>query len=171
MGTWGNTLFWNDEMVTVRQNAAMLVEEGNVTKLANEQESNNAIWGAVWNNSTEFITWRSAIGLDREGNLMIAAGNNLSAKTLAHAMHAAGAYKAMQLDMNTPYVLISLFGKDKNGFPAAKPFMDTMYDKNNAARFLGRQPHDFMYLTLDETNFQWTPARVIKPEPVIKYDD
>ena len=60
---------------------------------------------------------------------------------------------AMQLDINTPYVLISLFSQDAAGRTRATRLMDTMADKN-AARFLGKQTRDFMYVVLDETNFR-----------------
>ena len=81
-GEWGRDLTWSDDMVAVRQNAIMLVENCKVSHRTNE---GNETWGYVEVNSSEFITWRSAIGLTRNGNLMVAAGNSLSADSLAQA--------------------------------------------------------------------------------------
>lgn len=104
--------------------------------------------------TAENITWRSAIGLTKNGDLLIAAGNSVNATTLAKALQAVGAERAMMLDINAPYVLISLFYKKPDGSIEAVKFMPSMFD-NNPRRFLkDGQFGDFMYLTLDETNFR-----------------
>lgn len=147
MGEWGKTLSWREDMTAVRQNAMLLVENCEVTDLAKNQEQNTGIWGRVWLNSAEFITWRSAIGLTQNGDLMVAAGENVSAKTLAMGLQAAGACTAMQLDINNPQVLISIFEQQPNGLPTAKKLMKEMTEPN-PMRFINRiQNHDFMYLT------------------------
>lgn len=150
MGEWGRTLFWSDDLVAVRQNAALLVEDCEVSKLASEQGQNNDIWGYVDVNTTKFITWRSAIGLTENGDLLVAAGSNLSAASLARALWAVGACTAMQLDINSPYVLTSLFSKQSDGSMQASKFIKSMPD--NPARFLNTQPRDFMYVTLEDEN-------------------
>jgi Phosphodiester glycosidase len=149
MGEWGRDLTWNDGMAAVRQNAIMLVENCKVSERTNE---GNDTWGYVDVNTSEFITWRSAIGLTQNGNLMVAAGNSLSADSLARAMQAAGACSAMQLDINSPYVLTSLYFPQADGSIESERFMDSMGD--NPARFLGTQDNDFMYVTLDESGFR-----------------
>jgi hypothetical protein len=58
----------------------------------------------------------------------------------------------MQLDINTPYVLTSLFVSQPDGSLKASKFMESMID--NPSRFLGTQANDFMYLTLDEANYK-----------------
>ena len=149
IGTWGKDFGWSDDLVAVRQNAVLLVDNCEVSPRTNE---GNDTWGFVEVNSADFITWRSAIGLTANGDLMIAAGNSLSASTLARAMAAAGACEAMQLDINSPYVLTSLFFQQDDGTIRAAKFMDTMPD--NPRRFLTTQPRDFMYLTLDESRYK-----------------
>jgi len=146
MGEWGRTLTREPEMVAIRQNAALLVENCAVSPRTTE---GNDTWGYVEVDSSEFITWRSAIGLTREGNLIVAAGNSLSAATLAKALWAAGACTAMQLDINTPYVLTSLFFKEQDGTLRAERFMASMPD--SPGRFLRTQERDFMYLTYRAT--------------------
>jgi Phosphodiester glycosidase len=149
MGEWGRTLVWDDRMVGVRQNAVLLVEDCQVTRRTAE---GNDTWGYVVANSAEFITWRSAVGLTKDGHLVLAAGNSLSAATLATALRAAGACTAMQLDINTPYVLTSLFFPQPDGSLKPEKFMESM--PANPGRYLGTQERDFFYVTLDETHYR-----------------
>lgn len=134
----------------MRQNAVLLVKNGEVSRRV--AEGNNT-WGYVEVNSAEFITWRSAIGLTKDGNLILAAGNSLSAETLAKALWAAGAYTAMQLDINSPYVLLSAFFPQPDGSLKAERFMDGMPDSPN--RFLRTNDRDFLYVTLDESRYRY----------------
>lgn len=144
MGTWGTDLTWSNDMAAVRQNAVLLVDHGEISPRTSE---GNDTWGYVKVDSAEFITWRSAVGLTRDGNLIVAAGNSLSAATLAKALWAAGAWTAMQLDINSPYVLTSLFFQQPNGAVDAERFMDSM--PGSASRFLSKQTRDFMWVTLN----------------------
>ncbi len=145
MGEWGKTLTWSEDMVGVRQNAVLLVDNCEVSKRTAE---GNDTWGYVVANSQEFITWRSAVGLTKDGNLLIAAGNSLSAQSLANALWAAGACTAMQLDINSPYVLTSTYFQQPDGSVKAEKFMDSMPD--NANRYFKPQERDFFYVTVDE---------------------
>jgi len=149
IGEYGRDFVRDDNTVAVRQNAVLLVDHGEISPRVNE---GNDTWGYVQVNSADFITWRSAVGMTKDGNLLIAAGNSLSAASLAKALWAAGAYTAMQLDINTPYVLISDFFPQPDGTVQAQKFMDSMTD--SPSRFLKTQTRDFMYLTLDETRYR-----------------
>ena len=149
IGEWGRDVTWSADIVAVRQNAVLLVDNCEVSKRTSE---GNNTWGYVQVNSAEFITWRSAIGLTKNGDLLVAAGNSLSADSLARALWAAGACYAMQLDINTPYVLTSLFLPQQDGSLKPAKFMDSMAD--NPGRFFTTQKNDFMYVTLDETNYK-----------------
>ena len=148
IGEWGRSLAMEEGMVAVRQNAVLLVDNCEVSKRTAE---GNDTWGYVQVNSAEFITWRSAIGLTKDGNLIVASGNSLSAATLANALWAAGACTAMQLDINNPYVLTSLYFPQPDGNLKAERFMDSMPD--SPTRFFKTQERDFMYLTIDDARF------------------
>jgi hypothetical protein len=145
VGEWARDLGWTEDTVAVRQNAVLLVDNCEVSKRT--KEGNNT-WGYVEVNSAEFITWRSAIGLTRNGDLLAAAGNSLSADSLARALWAAGACYAMQLDINSPYVLTSLYFPQPDGSLKPAKFMDSMVD--GPGRF--SQAAATMYVTLDESN-------------------
>ncbi len=149
MGEWGSDLAWDDAIAACRQNVVLLVHNGEVSKRTAE---GNDTWGYVAVNSAEFITWRSAVGLTKDGNLIYAAGNSLSAETLARALWAAGAYTAMQLDINSPYVLLGKFFANPDGTLRSERFMDTMPD--SPSRFLRTQERDFMWVTLDESRYR-----------------
>ncbi|MGE0601382.1 MAG: phosphodiester glycosidase family protein [Dehalococcoidia bacterium] len=145
LGQYGRDFSWQDDFEACRQNAVLLVDGGEVSRRTTE---GNDTWGYVNVNSSEFITWRSAVGITREGDLLIAAGNSLSADTLAKALWASGAYMAMQLDINGPYISTGLFYQQPDGTLKAEKFMDGMAP--SASNFLGTRERDFFYVTVDE---------------------
>jgi len=67
-------------------------------------------------------------------------------------MHAAGAYMAMQLDINAPYICTGLFYQQPDGSVKGEKFMDSMAP--SASNFLGTRERDFFYLTLDESRYK-----------------
>ncbi len=149
LGEYGRDFSWEENFEACRQNVILLVDKGEVSRRTTE---GNDTWGYVNVNSSEFITWRSAVGITKDGNLLIAAGNSLSADTLAKAMHAAGAYMAMQLDINAPYICTGLFYQQPDGSVKGEKFMDSMAP--SASNFLGTRERDFFYLTLDESRYK-----------------
>lgn len=149
LGEYGRDFTWDETMSACRQNAILLVDRGEVSARTNE---GNDTWGYVRVDSSEFITWRSAIGVTKDGNLLVAAGNSLSADSLARALWAAGAEYAMQLDINNPYVLTGLYFHQPDGAIEGERFMESMPD--TPRRFLRTNERDFMYLTLDERRYR-----------------
>ncbi len=148
IGQWGRDLTWSDDIVAVRQNAALLVENCEVSPRTNE---GNDTWGYVAGRLLRVHHLALRHRPHEERRPLVAAGNSLSADSLAKALWAAGACWAMQLDINTPYVLDVVFFQQPDGTIDAEKFMQSMSD--NPARFLGTQVNDFMYVTLDETNY------------------
>ena len=146
MGEWGRTLEWRDDMVAVRQNAALLVENCEVSDRTLE---NNKTWGYIVYLQQDNVTRRSAIGLTQNGDLLVATGDNVKPDTLARALWAAGACTAMQLDINTPQVNTSLYFQRDDGSVKGEFFGGT----EDPDRFLRTQEYDFMYATLDERNY------------------
>ncbi len=149
IGQWGRDLTLTPDTVAVRQNVVLLVDNCQVSKRTSE---GNSTWGYVSADDTAaFITPRSAIGLTANGDLLVAGGTNLSAATLGRALWAAGACWAMQLDINVAWVITSLFFPQADGSLKAEKFMPKMTP--DPAKFLKTQDRDFMYVTLDETNY------------------
>jgi hypothetical protein len=81
-----------------RQNLPLIVNNGQ----PNPNLSNGPEWGATLGNAIQ--VWRSAVGVDRRGNLIYAAANDQTVGSLANVMLRAGAVRAMQLDINTFWV-------------------------------------------------------------------
>jgi hypothetical protein len=78
-----------------RQNLPLIVNHGR----PNPHLSDGPEWGATLGNAT--LVWRSAIGVDRHGNLIYAAANDQTVGSLAAIMIRAGAVRAMELDINS----------------------------------------------------------------------
>ena len=76
---------------------------------------NNGEWGATVGNA--ILVWRSAIGVDRYGNLIYAAGEDQSVQSIADTLARAGAVRAMQLDINAYWVSFITYGAPEAGSP------------------------------------------------------
>jgi hypothetical protein len=100
IGVWGQDLpSPSIKAVTFRQNLWLLVDNGVVTQTA--LKANPYSWGTPLHGVVREP--RTAIGVDADGNILyVASEENVLPSELAQAMVAAGAVRAMQLDMN-PY--------------------------------------------------------------------
>lgn len=113
------------------------------------------------------VTWRSGLGLTRDGRWLIyAAGNSLSTETLTAALQAAGAYNAMQMDINNPYDRFDTYTAlaqrvQVNNEPFTLPLtanklIDQM--KGGPDQFLVPYERDFFYLTSQATQAKYAPS-------------
>lgn len=82
-------------VVYARQNLPLIVDGGR----ANPNLSSGPEWGFTLGNAV--LVWRSAVGVDRRGNLIYAAAPDQTVGSLAQTMIRAGAGRAMELDINT----------------------------------------------------------------------
>jgi hypothetical protein len=94
-----------------RQNLPLIVDEG----VATPNVGNTSEWGQTVGNAT--LVWRSGIGVDRHGNLIYAAGEDQTVKSLASALIHAGAVRAMELDINSYWVSFITYGLPDAGQP------------------------------------------------------
>ncbi len=81
-----------------RQNLPLIVDNGRPNPNLNDGPE----WGATLGNA--ILVWRSAIGIDRHGNLIYLAGDNQTVGSLARTLVHAGAVRAMELDINSYWV-------------------------------------------------------------------
>jgi hypothetical protein len=77
-----------------RQNLPLIVNHGQLNPNLNDGPE----WGATLGNA--ILVWRSGIGVDRRGDLIYVAANDLTVTTLAEILKHAGAVRAMELDIN-----------------------------------------------------------------------
>jgi hypothetical protein len=83
------------DVTFARQNLPLIVNHGRPSPNLNDGPE----WGATLGNAA--LVWRSAVGIDRHGNLIYAAGPDQGLHSLASTMIHAGAVRAMELDINT----------------------------------------------------------------------
>jgi hypothetical protein len=123
----------------IRQNCPILLENGQVFA---QNEQNKKLWGRTFN--ADIFTWRSGIGLTKEGNLIYAVGNNLSPASLAEALRMAGATDAIQLDINPFWVRFNIF--EPNGLGGYKTSTLTKDLRDGSKAYLTGYSKDFFYV-------------------------
>ena len=119
-----------------RQNLPLIVEEGKPSP----NITNNADWGATVENAV--LVWRSAVGVDRHGNLIYAAGEGQTVGSLARALIRAGAIRAMELDINSYWVTFITYGA--LGAEDPSKLLEGM--ERPATRYLEADDRDFFAL-------------------------
>ncbi len=147
IGAWGTEITPSADMLAYRQNCLPLVTAG---KIPEDVSFNNPDqWGYTSNND---ITWRTGLGISQDGRYLIyAVGNGSDAKTLALALQAAGAYSAMQLDINQYYAHFETYQANTpsaisgNFKLVAQRLLDKMINERHI--YLFPNPRDFFYLT------------------------
>jgi hypothetical protein len=103
VGEWGRDLTLTPQVVSVRQNLSLLVDQGAATVAAQSPYG----WGAVLGGG--YVAWRSGVGVTASGDLVYAAGPALTPDELATLLVAAHAVRAMELDINPEWVSFATF--------------------------------------------------------------
>ncbi len=135
-------------IVMARQNLALLVDGGHISPTAGILSD----WGITWHGWP--AVWRSAIGVDRNGNLIYAAGPAQTVTSMARVMVRAGAVRAMQLDINPEWPILVTFG-----LPGAhRPTLATPNPNQIPSRFLYTSLKDFFAVYLRTT-------AAVQPQP------
>jgi hypothetical protein len=116
VGVWGRDASLTPDVVAVRQNLTLMVDHGVAAP--------GGDWGATLGHV--FATWRSAVGVDAAGHLLYVAGPALDPVTLAGALVAAGAVRAMELDINPEWVSFDTFTAGPGGVVGTK-LLPTMW--------------------------------------------
>jgi hypothetical protein len=120
-------------VVYARQNLPLIVNNGRL----NPNLSDGPEWGATLGNAIQ--VWRSAVGVDRYGNLIYAAANFQTVRSLAAIMIRAGAVRAMELDINVYWTSFITYRFPGAGDPAnLLPTMD-----RPPSRYLSPEDRDF----------------------------
>jgi hypothetical protein len=142
VGMWGRDDHASAAVVSVRQNLALLVDGGElVPGLA---DANNGNWGATLGN--RIYTWRSGVGIDRDGNLVYVGGPGLNVLTLATVLQRAGALRAMELDINPEWVSFMVYTGDSPATIQATKLLTSI--ERPADRYLHAGTRDFIELDL-----------------------
>ncbi len=139
IGQWGRDVSMTSQVAAVRQNLAMIVENGQpVNGLTSNAQGR---WGSAKNQYQ--YTWRSGLGQNAAGDLVYVAGDKLTLVGLAQALTRAGATRGMQLDIHSSMVSFNAFGSAHGQPRTLLPGM-----AQSARRYLAPDQRDFFYVTL-----------------------
>ena len=150
LGAWGRDINPSTDLVAVRQNCPLLIDGGEINPTVNDGSRKE--WGYTVKNLD--TTWRSGIGLTSDGRYLIyAVGPSLTVQSLARALQMAGAYHAMQLDINGFYTRFAIYHPNSNAATAngqhpvvADKLLNQMTIPVN--QYLTPYDRDFFYITL-----------------------
>ena len=147
IGEWGRDITTADNLTWYRQNCPLLVDEAQINPHVDDE--NRKEWGYTVKNLD--TTWRSGLGITQDGRYLIyAAGNSLTVRSLAQALQQAGAYYAMQTDINgfyTRFVTYRPADSPKAAYPlVADKLLNEM--SGDPELFLHPYDRDFFYITL-----------------------
>lgn len=116
-----------------RQNLPLIVDGGRL----NPNLSDGPQWGATLGNAVR--VWRSGVGVDSRGNILYAAADAQTARSLAEILQRAGAVRAMELDINSEWVTFNFYG----AWGAAHPQKLLPDMTRDATRYLTPDDRDF----------------------------
>lgn len=120
-------------VVLARQNLPLIVSGGRPSQALD----NSSAWGHTLGNSV--LVWRTAVGVDRHGNLVYGAANYQTVRSLALLMIRVGAVRAIELDINPEWPTF-------NAYPTAGATAPLKFVPNvmqSASRYLVPDDRDF----------------------------
>ncbi|MHB8379892.1 MAG: phosphodiester glycosidase family protein [Acidimicrobiales bacterium] len=120
-------------ILMARQNLPLLVNVGAATPLS----ANNEAWGSTLGGVP--AVWRSALGVDANGNLIYVAAPDETSATLAALLVRLHAVRAMELDINPAWPIFVTYG----GAGAQRPSLFVANPNQFAWRFLSASQKDF----------------------------
>jgi hypothetical protein len=114
LGAWGRNVSMTSNVVSVRQNLNLLVDNGQPVSGLNATDT--SAWGDTLGNAV--YVWRSGLGITADGALVYVGGPGLNITDLANLLVRAGAVRAMELDINTDWVNLSTYRPSSPTGPA-----------------------------------------------------
>lgn len=122
----------------VRQNLNLLIDGGAISTTISSHDSR--VWGKTIGNAA--FVWRSGLGIRADGSLVSVVGPALSVGSLAHLLQAAGAVRAMELDINRDWTSYMTYTHPGSGRPV--PHLLTSDQHPDAYRYLRPSSRDFL---------------------------
>jgi hypothetical protein len=147
VGVWGRDFAMGPDIQAVRQNLELLVDNGQVNPAVREDDT--TVFGATLGNKA--LVWRSGVGVDANGALIYAGGPALSVMSLARTLQAAGAVRAMELDINTDWVSAYTYVPANLADPASPTVGVKLLDSMSRSgdRYFQPGERDFFAFTAD----------------------
>ncbi len=145
VGAWGTDVKMSPSVVAVRQNLALLVDNGQ--PVAGLNANDNHQWGDTLGGAVQ--VWRSGIGVTSTGALVYVAGTGLSIVDLANVLARAGAVRAMELDINTDWVNFSSFAPPPGQLASPANATKLTYDEvSGPDRYFAPLSRDFITMSV-----------------------
>jgi len=147
VGVWGRDVAMSPNVKAVRQNLELILDNGQLNPALQENDT-HAFGDTLGNN---VYVWRSGVGVTADGALLYAGGPAMSIISLAKTLQAAGAVRAMELDINTDWVSAFTYApQDPNAF--GSPTVGTKLLASMAhdgSQYLQQNTRDFFAFTAD----------------------
>ena len=129
-------------ILAYRQNGPLVIQEGQINPAIHNNSPLD--WGYTVDDVSPTV--RSGVGLSRDGNtLYYFCGPSLSMEMLAKSMQAAGAWNAIQLDINNYWTLFVKF--QSTGSSVVPEALLPRLMVANIDRYLGNFTRDYFYIT------------------------
>lgn len=129
----------SSDVLVARQNGLLLVANNRTQPTTSKGIE---LWAGTA--SGGYITWRSGLGITKDGDLVYAVGPSLTPTSLAEALRLGGSVNAMQLDINDFWVRFMLFSWDrKTNSYSYSPLIKGL--ANGGKQFLTGYEKDFFY--------------------------
>jgi Phosphodiester glycosidase len=161
VGVWGRDFNMSPDIKAVRQNLVLIVDNGQLNPQM--QENDTTAFGATLGNNV--YVWRSGVGVTADGALVYAGGPAMSIIALARTLQAAGAVRAMEMDINTDWVSAFTYQpQDPNvlGSPIIGiKLLDNM--SHDGSQYLQQNSRDFFAFTADPKVEHPLPTTTTKP--------
>jgi hypothetical protein len=142
LGEWGTGMAIPPDMAAFRQNGPLVIQQGKIDpRIYNNSPQD---WGYTVNDVSPTV--RSGIGLSSdEKTLFYFCGPSLSMDVLAKSMQAAGAWNAIQLDINNYWTLFVKFQPSGSKL-IPEPLLPQLMVAN-VERYLWNYSRDYFYIT------------------------
>ncbi len=143
LGVWGQDIQPSPDILAFRQNCPPLIQNGQINPQVSTE--NESLWGNTIGNKQ--VAWRTGLGLSQDGRYLIyAVGNATTVQTLAYALQQAGAYNAMQLDINRPFARFVTYQHNASS-STSQPAALLSQMEQDPTLYLVPHSRDFFYLT------------------------
>jgi hypothetical protein len=144
IGAWGQDILPSSDIAAYRQNCPLILQNGQLNPEVSVDD--RTVWGQTIGNKE--VTWRTAVGITKDGRYLIyAVGNGATMETLAQALQNAGAYNAMQLDINRHYAHFVTYQPTGNANPSLSAVQLLSQMESDPTIYLVAHSRDFFYLT------------------------
>jgi hypothetical protein len=138
VGQWGRDVGMTSQVVGVRQNLKLIVDQGQVPSSVDSNVE--ATWGATLGGA--YYVWRSGLGITKDGRVIFVYGDKLNVRQLATLLQHVGAVEALQLDINPFWTSYEYYAPGK--YPAnPTPTNLLPTQQQSAYRYYSQYSRDF----------------------------